>query len=89
MQAVNKYDNQKFTESDVETLVVLASHEAIAIENARLYESVINQAEILEQQVEEKTASLKARNKELTAYDQTVAHNLKNILTHIIFLPKT
>ncbi|NIP38683.1 MAG: HAMP domain-containing histidine kinase [Candidatus Dadabacteria bacterium] len=64
--------------------MVLASHAAIAIENARLYESVINQAEILEQQVEERTATLKTQNKELTAYDQTVAHDLKNILTHII-----
>lgn len=84
LEGVNKKGQKEFTQKDVDTLVVLASHAAIAIENARLYESVVNQAEILEQQVEERTATLKARNKELTAYDQTVAHDLKNILTHII-----
>jgi len=83
LEAVNKKGNQEFSELDVDTLVILASHAAITIENARLYESVINQAELLEQQVEERTAKLKARNEELTAYDQTVAHDLKNILTHI------
>ena len=84
LEAVNKKGSQEFLELDVDTLVILASHAAIALENARLYESVVNQAELLEQQVEERTATLKARNKELTAYDQTVAHDLKNILTHII-----
>ena len=84
LEAVNKKGSQEFLELDVDTLVILASHAAIALENARLYESVVNQAELLEQQVEERTATLKARNKELTAYDQTVAHDLNNILTHII-----
>jgi signal transduction histidine kinase len=84
LEAVNKKGDQEFSELDVDTLVILASHAAIAVENARLYESVVNQAELLEQQVEERTAKLTARNKELTAYDQTVAHDLKNILTHIV-----
>ncbi len=84
MEAVNKKGGQEFSEADVDILVVLASHAAIAIENARLYESVVNQTEILERQVEERTANLTAKNKELSAYDQTVAHDLKNILTQII-----
>jgi len=84
LEAVNKKGHQEFSESDVDTLVVLASHAAIAVENARLYESVVNQAELLEQQVQERTAKLIARNEELTAYDQTVAHDLKNILTHMV-----
>ena len=84
LEAVNKKGHQEFSESDVDTLVVLASHAAIAVENARLYKSVVNQAELLEQQVQERTAKLIARNEELTAYDQTVAHDLKNILTHMV-----
>ncbi|NIU88723.1 MAG: GAF domain-containing protein, partial [Nitrosopumilaceae archaeon] len=84
LEAVNKKGDERFSKSDVDTLIILASHAAIAIENARLYESVVNQAEFLEQQVLQRTASLTAQNKELTAYDQTVAHDLKNILTHII-----
>ena len=80
LEAVNKKGNQQFSELDVDILVILASHAAIAVENARLYESVVNQAKLLEQQVEERTAKLKARNEELTAYDQTVAHDLNNVL---------
>lgn len=37
IQAVNKQGSEKFTEADVNTLTILASQAAIAIENARLF----------------------------------------------------
>ena len=88
LEAVNKKDDDIFSEDDVDTLTALAAHASIAIENARLYESVLNNANLLEQKVEERTAELKIRNEELSAYDHTVAHDLKNLLSIIISYSK-
>lgn len=84
LETVNKKDKSKFTRSDVDTLVTLGSHAAIAIENARLYEQVLEHADYLEKKVQERTAELQERNQELIAYDHTVAHDLKNPLTVVI-----
>jgi len=81
---VNKRGDQEFSQEDVETLTALAAQAAIAIENARLYQEVVDHAEHLEQRVRERTAELKARNEELSAYDHTVAHDLKDPLSLIV-----
>jgi len=84
LEAVNKRGDQEFSQEDVETLTALAAQAAIAIENARLYQEVVDHAEHLEQRVRERTAELKARNEELSAYDHTVAHDLKDPLSLIV-----
>ncbi len=84
LEAVNKRGDQGFSQKNVETLTALAAQAAIAIENARLYQEVVAHAEQLEQRVRERTAELKARNEELSAYDHTVAHDLKDPLSLIV-----
>ena len=88
LEAVNKKGDEIFSEDDVDTLTALAAHASIAIENARLYESVLDTANILEQKVQERTSELQLRNEELSAYDHTVAHDLKNLLSIIISYSK-
>jgi signal transduction histidine kinase len=88
LEAVNKGGEGIFSEDDVDTLTALAAHASIAIENARLYESVLGTANVLEQRVQERTAELKLRNEELSAYHHTVAHDLKNLLSIIISYSK-
>lgn len=50
----------------------------LQIENARLYEAVVDHAERLGKRIRERTAELQARNEELAAYNHTVAHDLKS-----------
>lgn len=88
LEAVNKKGDEIFSEDDVDTLTALAAHASIAIENARLYESVLDTSNILEQKVQERTAELQLRNEELSAYVHTVAHDLKNLLSIIISYSK-
>lgn len=88
IKAVNKKGDDLFTEEDVNTLTALAAHASIAIENARLYESVLDTANLLEHKVQERTIELKMRNEELSSYDHTVAHDLKNLLSIIISYSK-
>lgn len=85
IKAVNKKGDDLFTEEDVNTLTALAAHASIAIENARLYESVLDTANLLEHKVQERTIELKMRNEELSSYDHTVAHDLKNLLSIISY----
>jgi signal transduction histidine kinase len=84
VEVLNKLDNRGFSQEDVKTLTALASQAAIAIENARLYETVVDHAERLEERVQERTAELQRRNEELAAYDHTVAHDLKNPVALVI-----
>jgi len=84
VEAINKRGSREFSQEDVKTLTALATQAAIAIENARLYEAVVDHAKRLEERVRERTAELQARNEELTAYDHTVAHDLKNPLALVI-----
>jgi len=88
LEAVNKKGDDIFSEDDVDTLTALAAHASIAIENARLYESVLDTANVLKQKVRERTAELELKNEELSAYDHTVAHDLKNLLSIIISYSK-
>jgi len=84
VEVLNKQGGRAFSQEDVKTLTALAAQAAIAIENARLHEAVVDHAERLEERVRERTAELQARNEELTAYDHTVAHDLKNPLALVI-----
>ena len=84
VEALNKRGGRRFSQEDVKTLTALAAQAAIAIENARLYEEVVDHAERLEERVRERTAELQARSEELATYDYTVAHDLKNPLALVI-----
>ncbi|MCX6044187.1 MAG: GAF domain-containing protein [Chloroflexi bacterium] len=72
LELVNKRNGQ-FQESDRALAETLAASAAIAIENARLMQTLRQNSE-----------ELQARNEELDAYAHTVAHDLKNPLTMII-----
>ncbi len=66
-----------FGQNQLRLLGLLADQATIAIENAHLYQDVLNHKEQLEERVQQRTAELQARNEELAAYDHTVAHDLK------------
>jgi len=72
LEAVNKVSGD-FDAHDGALLETLASSAAIAIENARLVENLLQQ-----------TDELSARNEELDAFAHTVAHDLKNPLSMLI-----
>lgn len=84
MEMMNKQGDRGFSQRDVDILTALAAPAAIAIENARWHEAVVDHAEWLEDRVRERTAELQAHNEELGVYDHTVAHDLKNPLTLVI-----
>jgi signal transduction histidine kinase len=71
VQALNKHDNQKFTDDDIQMLRTLASQAAIAIENARLFQ----QSDFISEMVHElrsPLAALKASTLLLTRPDLPV-----------------
>jgi signal transduction histidine kinase len=72
LEAVNKL-NGDFDEHDCILVETLATSAAIAIENARLVETLRRQ-----------TAELEARNEELDAFAHTAAHDLKSPLGNIV-----
>ena len=63
----------RFDETDLTLLELLAPTAAMSIANAQLYE-----------QARHDSADLKARNEELDAFAHTVAHDLKNPLTAVL-----
>ncbi len=72
LEVVNRKDGD-FTEADLSLVETLAASGAIAIDNARLVETMRQQ-----------TAELQARNEDLNAFAHTVAHDLKTPLGVII-----
>lgn len=70
---VDGSEQGQFSISDARRLETFASHAAAAIENARLYESLRNHADMLESRVAERTAQLQAQYARLGAVlDSTV-----------------
>ena len=81
----------QFTRQDEDTLGLLATQAAIAIENARLYEEVTRYAEDLEGKVEERTHELQETNRRLEAASRhkseflaNMSHELRTPLNAII-----
>ena len=72
LEVVNKLDGD-FSTNDLALINTLAAASAIALDNARLVESL-----------QDYTAQLQARNEELNAYAHTVAHDLKGPLGPIV-----
>lgn len=62
----------------------LADYLATGLENARLFDALRQAKEVLEQRVQERTAELQTRNRELDAFAHTVAHDLQGLLSRII-----
>ncbi len=80
-----------FVDEEVGLLLSFAGQAAIAIENARLYETIRQHAVTLEQRVQERTRSLEAVNRELqaasrhkSAFLANMSHELRTPLNSII-----
>ncbi len=87
---VQSQERSAFTETDVLVLETLADQVAIAIENARLYEALEAQNEILENRVAERTEELQAANEHLKALTRlkdefvaSVSHELRTPITSL------
>lgn len=72
MEVVNKLEG-KFDESDLVLSETLASTAAIAINNAQLID-----------ELHRRTLELQAHNEDLDTFVDTVAHDLKNLLTRLV-----
>ena|GEM_PF-1644805 len=65
MTAINRPEERDFTQRDVELMLAMASHSAIAIENTHLYNELQSINVDLEQRVTERTAELAKTNARL------------------------
>lgn len=77
-------------QEDVNLLMTIASHVAVAIDNARTYQDMENLAQSLEQRVKERTEDLQSANERLHELDQLksafvsiVSHELRTPMTSI------
>ncbi len=73
MEVVNKLEG-RFDENDLVLSETLASTAAIAINNAQLID-----------ELHRRTLELQAHNEDLDTFVDTVAHDLKNLLTRLVF----
>ncbi len=76
------------TAEDVELLKTIASHVAVAIDNARTYQDLEALAQTLEQRVEERTHDLQSANERLQELD-TLKSAFVSIVSHELRTPMT
>ncbi len=74
----------EFTPAEVQLLTRFADQAAIAIENARLYAEVTDQAGTLEQRVRERTVELERANQAKSEFLANMSHELRTPLNAII-----
>ncbi len=78
------------TQEDLNLLLTIASHVAVAIDNARAYQDMENLAQSLEQRIKDRTADLQSANERLkeldrlkSAFVSIVSHELRTPMTSI------
>ena len=78
------------TQEDLNLLLTIASHVAVAIDNARAYQDMEHLAQSLEQRIRERTADLQSANERLkeldrlkSAFVSIVSHELRTPMTSI------
>ena len=80
--------NQRCTQEDLDLLLTIASHVAVAIDNAQTYEDVEKLAQTLEERVAERTQDLRSANDRLRELDQ-LKSSFVSIVSHELRTPMT
>jgi two-component system, sensor histidine kinase and response regulator len=80
--------NQRCTQEDLDLLMTIASHVAVAIDNAQNYEEVQQLAETLEERVTTRTQELRSANERLQELDR-LKSSFVSIVSHELRTPMT
>lgn len=80
--------NQRCTHEDLDLLLTIGSHVAVAIDNARTYEEVEKLAQTLEERVTERTQDLQSANERLQELDR-LKSSFVSIVSHELRTPMT
>ena len=80
--------SQRCTQEDLDLLLTIASHVAVAIDNARTYKDVEQLAQTLEERVVERTQDLQSANERLQELDQ-LKSSFVSIVSHELRTPMT
>lgn len=80
--------NQHCTQEDLDLLLTIASHVAVAIDNAQTYEEVEKLAQTLEERVKERTQDLQSANERLQELDR-LKSSFVSIVSHELRTPMT
>jgi PAS domain S-box-containing protein len=73
-----------FTEDEIDLAMILAHQAAVALENARLYSQLKQNAQLLEKKVEERTIDLVRADKAKTEFLTNMSHEFRTPLNSII-----
>ena len=80
--------DQRCTQEDLDLLLTIASHVAVAIDNARTYQEIEKLAESLEERVAERTQDLQIANERLQELDR-LKSSFVSIVSHELRTPMT